>query len=127
MAVSSEHVRDWCCRLIDPPTSSPDLESLVAEIPLLNSLADLPAGTPVLVRCDTNVPMRDGKATGSESRLRSLVETLSFGRERGWRQIIHGHLGVDGQESLASVGARLTELLKSPVVLVTNWMDDDSG
>jgi phosphoglycerate kinase len=127
MPVSTERVRDWCCRLIDPPTSSADLECLVAKIPRLPSLADLPVGTPVLVRCDTNVPMEHGRATGSESRLRSLTETLSFGRERGWRQIIHGHLGVDGQESLAPIAARVAELLESPVLLVTDWMDDESG
>ena len=40
-------------------------------------------------------------------RLRSMKETLKYGQDRGWKQIIFGHVGREPEKSLAKVAARL--------------------
>ena len=56
--------------------------------------------------------------------MRSMVETLEFGRARGWKQIIFGHKGRKPEESLNKVAKRLGELLKIDVPLITDWLDE---
>ena len=41
-----------------------------------------------------------------------MVDTLEFGRKRGWKQIVFGHIGRKPEGSLAKVAKRLGELLK---------------
>lgn len=92
-------------------------------IPRLKSLADVPRGTPVLVRGD--VDAKPGATVGEgDVRLRSMVATLEFGRQHGWKQIVFGHIGRKPEGSLKAVAQRLGELLKTDVQLVDNWYDD---
>jgi phosphoglycerate kinase len=126
MFTAPREIFDWCENLAKG-TDSSSLEDALNAIPKLDSLADLPAGTRVLVRCDTNVVLdRDGSIV-NESRLKSILPTLRFGLRRGWIQIIHGHLGVDGQDSMFPLVRRLGELLQNPVKFLGDWMDDDTG
>src|SRR3954452_12999767 len=86
------------------------LADYLRAIPHLSSLADVASGTPVLVRGD--VDCKPGPAIGDEDiRLRSMKDTLQFGRDKGWKQIIFGHLGrkQEGKPigSLAKVAKRL--------------------
>ena len=67
------------------------LEDLLARIPPIDSLADLPEGTPVWIRADLDVADRDG-VIGEDPRLAGLHETLEFGRTHGWRMLLIGHL-----------------------------------
>ena len=48
MIASEEEVGKWCSHLVHPPDPAPPLENLLAEIPRLESLENLPVGTPVL-------------------------------------------------------------------------------
>src|SRR5688500_1704401 len=74
------------------PHEKLSLADYLQAIPRLDSLADVPRGTPVLVRGD--VDAKPGPQVGDvDIRLRSMQETLQFGRPRGWKQIICGHLG----------------------------------
>ena len=106
-------------------TAAPDLTlaDYIRAIPGLASLEDLPSGTPVLVRGD--VDAKPGAKIGDgDIRLRSMVDTLQFGRERGWKQIVFGHIGRKPEGSLAKVAKRLGEMLECDVPLIGDWLDE---
>ena len=76
-------------------------------------------GQKVLVRCDFNVPLQDGKIT-DENRLVAALPTIKKLVQDGGRVILCSHLGKPkGQPlpemSLAPVAARLSELLGQEV------------
>ncbi len=127
MIVSNDKMLTWCRRFIgaEPPTPRKSLEQYLEEIPRLNSLADLPSGTPVLVRGD--VDAKPGAEIGQgDQRLRSMVDTLHFGMDRGWKQVIFGHIGRKPEGSLKAVAARLGQLMKTDVPLVGDWLDEEA-
>jgi phosphoglycerate kinase len=127
MTVSAESMLAWCETLLgirERPQKT--LADYLAAIPRLKSLADLPAGTPVLIRGD--VDAKPGAKIGEgDIRLRAMVETLQFGRDHGWKQIVFGHIGRKPEQSLAPVAERLGELLKSDVPLVIDWFDESTS
>jgi phosphoglycerate kinase len=116
---------EWCRVLLDVDGLRPErsLEEYLAAIPRLDSLSDLPAGTPVLVRGDVDAKP-GGKIGEGDIRLRSMTETLSFGRQRGWKQVICGHIGRKPEGTLAKVAARIGELMGCDVPLMTDWLDE---
>jgi phosphoglycerate kinase len=59
-------------------------------------------------------------------RLRSMAGTLQYGIGKGWKQVIFGHIGREPEKSLAKVAARLGEILKTEVPLITDWWDESS-
>lgn len=76
-------------------------------------------GKKVLVRCDFNVPLQDGKIT-DENRLVAALPTIKKLIADGGQLILCSHLGKPKGEpkpelSLAPVAARLTELLGQEV------------
>ena len=76
-------------------------------------------GKRVLVRCDFNVPLQDGKIT-DENRLVAALPTIKKLVNDGGKIILCSHLGKPKGEpkpelSLAPVAARLTELLGQEV------------
>ena len=81
-------------------------------------------GKRVLVRCDFNVPLKDGKIT-DENRLVQALPTVKKLIADGGRLILCSHLGKPKGEpkpelSLAPVAARLSELLGQPVVFAAD-------
>ncbi len=77
-------------------------------------------GKKVLVRCDFNVPLKDGKIT-DDIRIVSALPTINYLREQGARVILMSHLGRPEGEpkkefTLAPVAERLTELLGEKVI-----------
>jgi len=85
----------------------------------MDSLGDLRRKR-VVVRCDLNVPLKDGQIT-DDGRIRASLPTLNQLIHAGARVIVVSHLGrPDGQPdtkySLAPVAQRLSELLGKPVV-----------
>src|SRR5438094_239076 len=114
MTVTAERVLKLC-RVLKGigPREKLSLADYVKSIPRLASLGDTPSGTPVLVRGD--VDCKPGPQVGQEDiRLRSMKGTLEFGRSRGWKQIVFGHLGRKQPDkpigSLAKVAKRLGEI-----------------
>jgi phosphoglycerate kinase len=127
MAVTRDAMLAWCETLLGVrPRPCQTLADYLAAIPRLSTLADLPAGTPVLVRGD--VDAKPGAHIGEgDIRLRSMVGTLQFGRDHGWKQIIFGHIGRKPEQSLSAVGKRLSELLETEVPLVVDWFDESTS
>ncbi|MBN9158227.1 phosphoglycerate kinase [Microbacterium sp.] len=81
-------------------------------------------GARVIVRCDLNVPLRDGVIT-DDGRVRASVPTLKALIDQGARVIVVSHLGrpdgaPDPQYSLAPVAVRLGELLGRPVAFAAD-------
>ena len=77
-------------------------------------------GKKVLVRCDFNVPIVDGKIT-DENRLLGAMPTINYLIENGAKVILCSHLGKPKGEpkpelSLAPVAVRLSQLLNREVV-----------
>jgi phosphoglycerate kinase len=125
MPVSPRRMHGWCRALLGQDAEAPrlTLKQYLDDIPRLDSLADLPAGTPVLVRGD--VDAKPGKKVGEgDVRLVSMVDTLRFGQERGWKQIVFGHIGRKPEGSLDKVAARLGEILQCDVPLLGDWLDE---
>ncbi len=125
MSVSRDFMVEWCTTLLAGRSAAPDLELVdyLAEVPRLESLADIPAGTVVIVRGD--VDAKPGAKIGEgDIRLRSMVKTLKYGMERGWKQVIFGHIGRKPEGSLDKVAKRLGELLGQDVPLVSDWVDE---
>jgi len=82
-------------------------------------------GKRVLVRCDFNVPLKDGVIT-NDNRITAALPTINKLIENGGKVILCSHLGKpkNGPEekfSLAPVAVRLSELLGKEVV----FADDD--
>jgi phosphoglycerate kinase len=120
------------CRVLKglEPREKLSLADYVSAIPRLKSLTDIASGTPVLVRGD--VDCKPGPEVGQEDiRLRSMNGTLEFGRKRGWKQIIFGHLGRKQPDkqigSLSKVAARLSQILDCDVPLIEDWLDESSN
>lgn len=84
----------------------------------LESLGDL-RGKRVIVRCDLNVPLKDGVIT-DDGRVRASLGTLNTLINAGARVVVISHLGrpdgeVKPEYSLAPVAQRLSELLGKSV------------
>ncbi|QIZ98873.1 phosphoglycerate kinase [Leifsonia sp. PS1209] len=84
----------------------------------LDSLGSL-AGKLVIVRCDLNVPLKDGQIT-DDGRVRASIPTLNALINQGAKVVVISHLGrpegaPDAKYSLAPVAQRLSELLGKPV------------
>jgi len=84
----------------------------------LDSLGSL-AGKVVIVRCDLNVPLKDGQIT-DDGRVRASIPTLNALINQGAKVVVISHLGrpegaPDAKYSLAPVAQRLSELLGKPV------------
>lgn len=89
----------------------------------LESLGSL-SGKRVVVRCDLNVPLKDGIIT-DDGRVRASLPTLNALLNQGARVIVISHLGrpkgaPDAQYSLAPVAQRLSELLGTPVTFASD-------
>ena len=90
----------------------------------MNSLASLDvAGKRVFLRCDLNVPLKNGEIT-DDGRIRASLPTITNLLERGASLVIGAHLGRPKGEakpelSLQPVGKRLSELLNQPVDFIT--------
>lgn len=95
----------------------------------LDSLGSL-AGTRVIVRCDLNVPLRDGKIT-DDGRVRASLPTLNALIQRGARVVVCSHLGrpdgaPDPKYSLEPVAQRLSELLAKPVAFARDTVGESA-
>ena len=88
------------------------------------------AGRKALVRCDFNVPLKDGVIT-DENRITGALPTINYLREHGAKVILCSHLGRPKGEfnmkySLAPVAKRLSERLGVEVPLAADVIGPDA-
>ena len=88
------------------------------------------SGKRVLVRCDFNVPLKDGVIT-SDKRIVEAVPTIKYLLGKGAAVILCSHMGkpkgeVNKKYTLAPVAARLTELLGQKVELAPDTIGPET-
>ena len=88
------------------------------------------AGKKCLVRCDFNVPVKDGVIT-DDKRIREALKTIRYLKDNGAKVILCSHMGRPKGEfnmkySLVPVQARLEELLGCPVAMATDVIGEDA-
>ena len=88
------------------------------------------SGKRVLVRCDFNVPLKDGVIT-SDKRIVSSLPTIKYLLDNNAKVILCSHLGrpkgeVVPEFSLAPVAARLSELLGKEVKMATDVVGESA-
>ena len=88
------------------------------------------AGKRVLVRCDFNVPLKDGVIT-DENRIVGALPTITYLKDHGAKVILCSHMGRPKGEfnmkySLAPVAARLSEKLGVEVALASDVIGPDA-
>jgi phosphoglycerate kinase len=124
MPVTTAQMESWLKTLLNADGNRPELAlgDYLNAIPKLESLADLPSGTVVLIRGD--VDAKPGAKVGEgDIRLRSMKPTLDYGRQKGWKQVIFGHIGREPEKSLEKVAKRLGEILGVAVPFIKDWLD----
>ena len=88
------------------------------------------AGKACLVRCDFNVPVKEGVIT-DDKRIREALRTIKYLKENGAKVILCSHMGRPKGEfnmkySLVPVQKRLEELLGCEVVMATDVIGEDA-
>ena len=88
------------------------------------------AGKKVLVRCDFNVPLKEGVIT-NDKRIVAALPTIKYLKENGAKVILCSHLGRPKGEwlpefSLAPVAKRLSELLECEVRMSRDVIGEDA-
>ena len=90
-------------------------------------------GKVILVRCDFNVPMKDGKIQ-DDTRIKAAIPTIQYLMDKGAKVVLCSHLGkpkpkemsqeeLKAKYSLSPVAGRLSELLGEEV----KFADDTTG
>jgi phosphoglycerate kinase len=83
----------------------------------------------VFIRADLNVPQDDSGKITDDMRIRASVPAIEFAMKAGARVMVTSHLGrpTEGElkpdDSLAPIAKRLSELLRTDVPLIRNWVD----
>ena len=88
------------------------------------------AGKRVLVRCDFNVPLKDGVIT-SDKRIVEAIPTIKYLLDQGAKVILCSHMGkpkgeINPKFTLAPVAARLSEILGFDVPLCADTIGPDA-
>ena len=98
----------------------------------MRHLADLPSldGKRVVLRCDLNVPLENGRIT-DDGRIVASVPTIQRLVNEGAMVVVISHLGrpegaPDAQYSLAPVAARLGELLDQDVFFASDTVGSEA-
>ena len=88
-------------------------------------------GKKVLLRCDFNVPMKDGRIT-DDTRITAALPTVEYILDNGGSAILCSHLGrpkgeVKPELSLAPAAVRLSELLERPVKMAPDCIGAETA
>ena len=88
------------------------------------------AGKTCLVRCDFNVPVKEGVIT-DDKRIREALKTIKYLKENGAKVILCSHMGRPKGEfnmkySLVPVQKRLEELLGCEVAMASDVIGEDA-
>jgi len=84
----------------------------------------------VLIRVDFNVPLNDDLSIADDFRIRCSLESIKYILEKGGSIILMSHLGrpkgkKNPKLSLAPCGKRLSELLKRPVKMANDCINEN--
>ena len=98
----------------------------------MRTLSDLPSldGKRVIIRCDLNVPLDEGRIT-DDGRIVASVPTIKYLVDQGAKVIVISHLGrpegvPNAKYSLEPAATRLSELLGQPVFFATDTVGSEA-
>ncbi|MGQ0545006.1 MAG: phosphoglycerate kinase [Betaproteobacteria bacterium] len=86
-------------------------------------------GKRVFIRADLNVPQDDSGTITDDTRIRASVPGIRLALDKGAAVMVTSHLGrptegaLKPEDSLLPIAKRLSELLRTDVPLVANWID----
>ena len=88
-----------------------------------------PSGKRIFVRVDFNVPQDEQLKITDDTRIRESLKTIQYLADKGGKVILCSHLGrpkgkKNEKYSLKPVAARLSELLKKPVIMMSDCIGD---
>ncbi len=88
-----------------------------------------PSGKRIFVRVDFNVPQDEQLKITDDTRIRESLKTIQYLADKGGKVILCSHLGrpkgkKNEKYSLKPVAARLSELLKKPVIMISDCIGD---
>ena len=109
----------------DPALDEISLETALSPVARIDQLK-LDSGTRVLIRCDLDVPLKDGSVVES-SRLASIAKSVVYASEQGWIPLLMGHIGRDPENSLKPVAEALGEIIGKEIRFVDEWIDSETG
>ncbi len=109
----------------EDPLNTLPLEVLLAKIPRIDALT-LDLGTPVLVRADIDVRVKDGTVVDT-TRLDACAETLRYCQDQRWITIVFGHLGRKKEATTKPVALALNKRFGFRFEFVSDWLDEDIG
>jgi phosphoglycerate kinase len=107
----------------DTPINNIPLEDLLALIPRIDQLTDLPEGRVVLIRSDLDTPITNNEVEDI-SRLESITKTIEYSLARNWTIILFGHIGREKNNTLKPVCKALSSLLKREIQFIDDWIDE---
>jgi phosphoglycerate kinase len=85
-------------------------------------------GKRVFIRADLNVPVENGRIT-DDTRIRASVPAIEHALKQGAAVMVTSHLGrpkegeLKPEDSLAPIAARLSEFLKTRILVVKDWVN----
>lgn len=87
-------------------------------------------GKKCIVRCDFNVPVKDGVIT-DDKRIREALKTVKYLKNQGAKIILCSHMGRPKGEfnmkySLAPVAERISQLMDCPVIMAKDVIGEDA-
>lgn len=125
MEITPEFVLQWHRELNQVIPGQPvSIESFLELLPVVSELPPLPPATRVLVRGDVDAGIRNETVING-TRLQSMLQTLRYGIEKGWVQVIIGHRGRDPELSLEPVCRYFEEVLSQPITFIRDWVQED--
>lgn len=121
--ITLEGMKHWVEKILNNKDEFYGLkpEEYIKSIPRVDNIA-LPKGTPVIIRCDVDVKIKNGEID-DDTRLRTALRTINYCIQNGWKIIICGHIGRDPKLSLRPVAKRFSELLERDVIFIDDWLD----
>ncbi len=95
----------------------------------IKDLTDL-KGKRVLVRVDVNVPLDENQNVTDDTRIRAILPTVNYLKDKGAKVVLTAHLGRPKGEkkpefSLSPAVKRLSELLNDDVIFIEDDLFDD--
>jgi len=125
MMISYNKFHDQLYRMFsqDPELNSIPLDEILNSIPTVDSLHKIPEGTPVIIRTDLDVPVKDDRVS-DYSRLDSALPTIKYCLERRWKVIIFGHIGREKDRTLRAVCEALSERIGKEIKFIPEWIDE---
>ncbi|MHB9097890.1 MAG: phosphoglycerate kinase [Syntrophales bacterium] len=109
----------------DTPINNVPLESVLAVIPRIDQLTDVPEGYIVLIRSDLDTPIANNEVQDL-SRLESIIKTVEYSLSRNWTIILFGHIGRDKNNTLKPVCGAFSTLLKKEIQFIADWIDEQT-